>query len=145
MLFRSKNVSGIRCVSSPSMFNLHQVDLSGDIWVCEGESDCLVLAQAGLQATSVASAAIAPSVDECARLSAAKRIFLAGDNDGAVGTAAMEALRQRLPKEKTHIIRWQNGCKDANDVLTNECGNDPEKFKVIIRGLSSEILVGVKS
>lgn len=139
-----ETVIGIRCVSSPSMFNLLQTDLSGDVWICEGEPDCLVLAQAGVQAASIVSAAVAPSERECEMLSSAKRIFLAGDNDDGVGTKAMIDLRQRLHGE-THFIRWANGCKDANDVLTNECGNDPEKFKALIREMETAQLTGVKS
>lgn len=132
-----KEVVGIRCVSSPTMYNLPTADLSGDVWIAEGEPDTLVLAQAGCQAVGYPGASYRPSDEECDSLSTAKRRFLAGDSDGA-GTKAMGDLQKRLRGE-TYTIIWPNNRKDANDVLTNECGNDPAKFKALLADLVDRV------
>src|SRR5260370_14980495 len=119
------------------MFNLLTADMSGDVWIAEGEPDTLVLAQAGLVAVGYPSASYKPAYDEWELLSIAKRNFLAGDNDSA-GIKAMGDLAKRLHCA-TYPIKWMNGRKDANDVLTNECGNDAGKFKELLADLVSRV------
>jgi hypothetical protein len=121
--------------TSTTLYNLQTVTPQGDVWVCEGEPDTLVLAQAGLTAVGYPMAGYKPTEEECELLSSAKRRFLAGDND-AVGSKAMAGLLARLRGE-THVIRWPNNRKDANDVLTNECGNDPAKFRALVGELQA--------
>ena len=62
-----------------------------------------------------------------------KAPVLAGDND-KIGVAAMDALQKRL-RGAIYRIVWPNNRKDANDVLTNECGNNPAKFKALVEDL----------
>ena len=130
-----KSVSGIfRAQNTATMlFNLRDVTPAGDVWLVEGEPDTVVLAQAGLTAVGLPSNGHVLSEMECERLSSAKRRFLAGDNDPA-GNKAMDGLKQRL-RGATYRIIWPNNRKDANDVLTNECGNDADKFKTLVDDL----------
>lgn len=131
-----KRVSGIirEADTSTTLYNLQAVKLDDDVWIVEGEPDTLVLAQAGLTAVGYPTASYTPTDEEWERLSSAKRRFLAGDNDKA-GEAAMEALKSHLTGQ-TFRIKWPNDRKDANDVLTNECGNDPEKFRLLLADLA---------
>ena len=132
-----KQISGIlRAQNTATMlFNLRSVKTTEDVWIVEGEPDTLVLAQAGVIAVGYPSAGYPPTEEECELLSTVKRRFLAGDNDTA-GTKAMNTLKTRL-RGATYIIRWPNNRKDANDVLTNECGNDADEFQILLRELQS--------
>lgn len=120
--------------TSTTMYNIQDVTPNTeDVWVVEGEPDTLVLAQAGLTAVGFPSAAYKPTDEECEVLSTAKRRFLAGDT-GAAGEKAIADLQKRL-SGATFVIRWPNNRKDANEVLSRECGNDPVKFKILIEDL----------
>jgi len=119
--------------TSTTLYNLLTADLSGDVWIVEGEPDTLAMAQAGLQVVGYPSASYRPTDEEVEMLSTAKRRFLAGDNDAA-GVKTMGELQKRL-RGATYVIKWSNNRKDANDVLTNECGNDPTKFKALVEDL----------
>lgn len=119
--------------TSTTLYNMQTVKPTEDVWIAEGEPDTLVLAQAGLTAVGYPSGSYVATEAECDLLSTAKRRFLAGDNDGT-------GLKTRLDLEKrlsgaTYAITWPNNRKDANDVLTHECGNDPEKFKALVEQL----------
>ena len=121
--------------TSTTLYNLLTADLSGDVWIVEGEPDTLVMAQAGLQVVGYPSASYRPTDEEVEMLSTAKRRFLAGDNDAA-GIKTMGELQKRL-RGLTYVIKWPNNRKDANDVLTNECGNDPKKFQALVEDLKN--------
>lgn len=130
-----KDVSGILRApnTATTLYNLRAAHPGQDVWVVEGEPDTLVLAQAGLTAVGYPMAGYSPTEEECELLSSASRRFLAGDSDGT-GNKAMEKLKTRL-SGATFPIKWPNNRKDANDVLTLECGNDPEKFKTLVKEL----------
>jgi AAA domain-containing protein/CHC2-type zinc finger protein/Toprim domain-containing protein len=134
-----KKVSGIlRAKNTATMlFNIQAVTAFDDVWTAEGEPDTLVLAQAGLVAVGYPMAGYNPTEAECDILKTAKRRFLAGDND-LTGIKAMGALQKRMP-ENTFIVRWPNNRKDANEVLTNECGNDSAKFKALVEDLKARV------
>lgn len=119
--------------TSTTLYNLQTVTPLEDVWIVEGEPDTMVLAQAGLTAVGYPMAEYKPTGEECDLLSLPKRRFLAGDSD-KVGAKAMATLKERLRGE-TFVIKWPNNRKDANDVLTNECGNDLAKFKVLVEDL----------
>jgi putative DNA primase/helicase len=122
--------------TSTTMFNLLTADLSGDVWVVEGEPDTLVMKQAGCETVGWPMAGYNLTDDECALLSTAKRRFLAGDSDKP-GVKAMDDLQKKL-SGATYRILWPNNRKDANDVLTNECDNDPVKFKALVENLKTQ-------
>jgi putative DNA primase/helicase len=130
-----KNVGGIYRAQDTAtvLYNLQEIKAADDIWVVEGEPDTLVLAQAGCLTVGYPMAGYQPTEDECDALSTAKRRFLAGDSD-APGIKAMAQLKERV-RGATYLIKWPNNRKDANDVLTNECGNDIEKFKDLLEEL----------
>lgn len=131
-----KMISGILRApdTATTLYNLQAVKPGDDVWIVEGEPDTLVLAQAGLTAVGYPMATYKPADEEFEILNAAGRRFLAGDNDSE-GKKAMDKLAERLSGE-THRIQWPNNRKDANDVLTNECGNDLKKFKALIQELA---------
>lgn len=134
---KTKDNSGILRAphTSTTLFNLPAISPTDDIWIVEGEPDTLVVAQAGFRTVGYPSGAYNPTEDECEALSTAPRRFLAGDND-QTGEKVMSALFKRL-RGATFFIKWPNNRKDANDVLTNECGNDPTKFKELIEDLKA--------
>lgn len=122
--------------TSTTMYNMAAVVPNEDIWIVEGEPDTLVMDQAGLNTVGMPMVEYPLSDEECEILSSVpKRRFLAGDSD-AIGGKARDSLKKRLRGE-TYVIRWPNNRKDANDVLTNECGNDPEKFKALVEDLKA--------
>lgn len=119
--------------TSTTIYNLQAFNPKEDVWIAEGEPDTLVLAQAGLIAVGFPMGLYKPSDEECDLLSTAKRRFFAGDNDGTGNRGRVE-FEKRLSGAMYHIV-WPNNRKDANDVLTNECDNDPEKFKALVEDL----------
>lgn len=96
--------------------------------ICEGEIDALSFEQAGiLCAVSVPEGGINPDAknitqklkyidnnihlfDECSD------IYLCTDND-AVGRRLADELSRRFGRERCRIVKFPDGCKDANDVL----------------------------
>lgn len=135
-----KTVSGILRAqdTSTTLFNIQNVKPGDDVWLCEGEPDTVVLAQAGLIAVGLPMATYKPTDEEFEVLNAASRRFLAGDNDSE-GKKAMDKLAEKLSGE-THRIQWPNNRKDANDVLTHECGNDLKKFKTLVQDLTARAI-----
>ena len=125
--------------TSTTMFNMGAVVPNEDVWIVEGEPDTMVTAQAGENAVGLPMGEYKPTAEEIEMLSSVpKRRFIAGDND-AIGMKAVELLKKRLRGE-TYVITWPNNRKDANDVLTNECGNDPAKFSKLLESLKSKAL-----
>lgn len=132
-------VSGIMRAQDTAtlLYNLQTIKADGDVWVAEGEPDTLVLAQAGYTTVGYPMGGYKPTNDECEILSACKRRFLAGDNDAA-GVKAMDDLQKKLHGAIYRIV-WPNNRKDANDVLTHECGNDPVKFVALVEELKARV------
>jgi twinkle protein len=105
-------------------------DLEGetDAIVTEGEMDALAFEVAGFKnAVSVPDGGINPEVknihtkldylDNCSEYFKDKhRIYLATDSDGP-GIRLREELARRLGKGRCWLIRFPEGCKDANEVL----------------------------
>jgi twinkle protein len=104
--------------------------------ITEGEMDALSYWEAGIEAVSIPSGAIAVgTADDAARLrwiaehdallADAKEIYLAVDMDGPGQTTAQE-LARRLGKTKCFKVEYPPGNKDANDVLV-KLGRDALK------------------
>lgn len=105
-------------------------DLEGEktCIITEGEIDALSFETAGYKnAISVPDGAINPDamnvatkleyLDNCAEFFAnMDKIYLATDSD-APGIRLREELARRLGKSRCFIVRYPEGCKDANDVL----------------------------
>jgi twinkle protein len=96
--------------------------------ICEGEMDALSFEAAGiLNAVSVPDGAINPDalrveskmafLENCIdSLEDMEEIVLACDND-APGQRLTDELSRRLGRERCKVVKYPNGCKDANDVL----------------------------
>tara|TARA_R100000655_G_scaffold109881_1_gene166112 strand:+ start:1315 stop:3036 length:1722 start_codon:yes stop_codon:yes gene_type:complete len=106
------------------LYGINDID-SALIWV-EGEMDKLSLEEAGY--TSVVSVPDgAPAVESknydskfdfmgCEELAKVSTHIIAVDND-LPGRRLEEELIRRLGREKCLVVKWPDGCKDANDVL----------------------------
>ena len=85
----------------------------------EGHIDCLsVYESEGPPCVSLPAGAqnfnwMETHAKELARV---KKYYLAGDNDGP-GKGAMDELARRLGRHKCWVVKWPEGCKDANDAL----------------------------
>lgn len=141
--WRAISAKGFTCVGAPQHFYLHdRVSVGGDVVICEGEIDALSLRQAGVEnAISVPNGApmkvsegkVSPEEDRKfayvwnsrAALNAAKKVYLAIDNDDP-GMALGEELSRRIGRAKCWLVKWPEGCKDANDVLVK---HGPEAIK----------------
>ncbi|MFM0020892.1 DnaB-like helicase C-terminal domain-containing protein [Paraburkholderia azotifigens] len=96
------------------------------IWV-EGEIDKLSVEMTGVTScVSVPDGAPAPDSRDYAHkfdylldpaLDAVEKHMIAVDND-APGVRLKEELVRRLGPDRCFIVRWPEGCKDANEVLT---------------------------
>lgn len=118
-----------------SLFGVQRVDLEEEshIVICEGEMDALSFEESGvMNAVSVPNGAsslaklpeIGSQRDTMGFLwkhkeiiEKAARIYLAVDTDEP-GQKLEEELARRIGKHKIWVIRYPEGCKDANEVLT---------------------------
>ncbi len=136
-----KHESGIpgflrRANMATGLFNAQVIEPFDDLFVVEGEPDCLVMNQAGYIAVSLPGAGFSPTADMKDSIMQAHRIYLAGDMDH-VGQQAMHKLWTEL-RERTYLIRWPEGCKDANDCFLKTCGGNEEKFRAKIEELKKK-------
>lgn len=114
------------CKSTAYLWDL--LDTSGvQAVICEGEIDALSLLEAGVEnPLSVPDGATAAKADDaksfdwlqdCADdLAGFKRVVLACDDDEP-GRALAKELARRLGRHRCAMVKWPEGCKDANDVL----------------------------
>ena len=121
-----------------SLYNLQACQPFDDCFLVEGEPDVWALTQAGYASVGLPSAEYVPTGPERDVLVKANRIFLAGDMD-TPGQTAMRKLWSEL-RDRTYLLEWPSGCKDANDTLLKECGGDTEKFQELIEKLKIEAL-----
>lgn len=113
----------------PTLFNADALTKYPDkIIFVEGEPDCCALAECGAWNTVSLKDGAPPSAsDNDARLDALTThadelakvgaFVLAGDSD-APGLALREILARRLGRHRCWIVTWPEGCKDANEVLS---------------------------
>ena len=133
---------------SKIFYKLNDLNNQTDAIITEGEIDALSFEVAGfLNAVSVPDGGINPEVkqiqtkldylDNCSDyFKNMHRIYLATDSD-APGIRLREELARRLGKSRCWIVRYPNGCKDANDVLVKygsnklkECINSAELYPI---------------
>lgn len=110
------------------LYGLNDIENEEECIICEGEPDKLSFNMAGLwNAVSVPNGAppeTAKNTEKkmeflslCAPwLDNKNKIYLATDAD-APGLRLREELARRLGKNRCWIVRYPEGCKDANDVL----------------------------
>jgi KaiC/GvpD/RAD55 family RecA-like ATPase len=119
-----------------ALFNVETVNPFDPVFVTEGELDTAVLEQAGFCAVSIPSASTKISSDAKKELKGADFIYLAGDNDGGVGNAAMRQLHRELG-ENTALLVWPQGIKDANDFFLS-CNRNIEEFRKQVNKLADK-------
>lgn len=138
-----------------SLFGIQLVDLEKEsqIIVCEGEPDCLAMAEAGIaNPVSVPNGASSfgsfqqENGDPKAqygflwsakdKIDAAKRIIVATDMDEP-GDKLADELARRIGKHRCWRVKYPEGCKDANDVLLKkgkdvlaQCVRDAEPWPI---------------
>jgi KaiC/GvpD/RAD55 family RecA-like ATPase len=110
-----------------ALFNAETINALEPVFVTEGELDTAVMEQAGFRAVSIPNASTKPTPEIKALLKNAECVYLAGDNDGKVGNAAMIQLQRELA-ENTYMIVWP-GAKDANQYFMEVCGGNVDKFR----------------
>lgn len=132
--FRAKNKDFKMAKNAQLIFyNLDAIKDEETCYITEGEMDCLSLYEVGIfNAVSVPNGA---SVNQSAKLEYLdncfeyfldkKRVVLMVDNDAA-GKKLEEELARRIGYEKCYLVRYPNGCKDANEVLVKN-GKDALK------------------
>lgn len=119
-----------------ALFNPETIDPFEPIFCVEGECDAAVLEQAGFRAVSLQSASTKLTPEQKDQIMSASSVILAGDTDAA-GTAAMEALWKGLG-ERTFLLKWPEGCKDANDCFLKHCKRDIVLFKATVEELTQK-------
>lgn len=137
--FRSiveKAFSQVNNMDGRSLFNIETVNPLEPVYLTEGELDAAVLEMAGFRAVSCPSANAEISTESRIKLKLAERVFLAGDNDGKVGTEYMQKLLREFG-ENTHMIVWPDS-KDANDFFRDVCNRDVKSFQNHVRSISKK-------
>lgn len=137
--FRSiteKCFSQVNGMDSRALFNVETISPLEPVYVTEGELDACILEQAGFRAVSCPSAGVDITTESRVKLKLAERVYLAGDNDGGVGTEYMKKLLREFG-ENTHLLVWPDG-KDANDFFRDTCQRDVKAFQHHVRVLSKK-------
>lgn len=129
-------------MDAKALFNLETINPLEPVFVTEGEFDTAIMEQAGFRAVSSANSTTKLTPENKTLLKGAECVFLAGDNDGKVGNAAMRQLQRELG-ENTFMLLWP-GAKDANQYFLEKCGADVEVFrkeveKLIVKARSTPI------
>jgi replicative DNA helicase len=129
------------------LFGQEFVSTEEPLYLVEGKFDMAVMVQAGYRAISLpnASANLTPVMRDL--LMSAPVLILAGDNDGASGTAKMLKMWSEF-QAHTYLLTWDKK-KDANQVFLETAGRDISVFRNIVDNLTlaaySNPMPGVKS
>jgi DNA primase len=115
------------------LFNAQVIDDSKDLYVTEGECDCICLIQACFQSCSIGSTTTPITQNMIDRMKQARRVILAGDSDEC-GMAKMREIQAQIPGSL--LLQWP--CKDANEFFLNECERDVDRFRECVVGLTQE-------
>jgi KaiC/GvpD/RAD55 family RecA-like ATPase len=111
-----------------ALFNVETINELSPVFVTEGECDTAIMEQAGFSTTSIPNASTKITPEWKVQLMNAPARYLAGDNDGTVGSEAMRNLHRELGPN-TYLILWPGGAKDANDFFRNNCNRDKDVFR----------------
>lgn len=103
-------------------YGLNHIDFSQDVYLCEGEIDCLTLWQIGFKnAMSVPNGAnlnknnLAYFDSVAEQFLNPKKVYLCFDNDNS-GRKLRDEMANRIGREKCVFVEFKD-CKDANDCL----------------------------
>jgi replicative DNA helicase len=133
-----KAFSQVPGMDAKALFNADAPNALEDLFVTEGELDTCIFEQADFRAVSIPNANSKLTPEGKAIMKRASRVFLAGDNDGGVGNAAMRALLRELG-ENAYIIEWP-GAKDANQFFLEVCKRDVNEFRKRVEALVEKAL-----
>jgi 5S rRNA maturation endonuclease (ribonuclease M5) len=117
-----------------ALYNSDAISPLEPVVVVEGEVDALSLEQSGFRAVSLPSGSTKLSPEMKDLLLEADSVILAGDAD-EVGASCMLRLWNEL-QERTFLLKWPEGMKDANDALLKHCGGDKENFQQTVEALT---------
>ncbi len=131
-----KKQPGMACGEGTPLYNEASVNPLDPIYLVEGELDCLTLEAAGFRGCSVQSASTPLTAANKELLLTADYIVLAGDNDTA-GNDYMDSVWKQIG-ERCYKLVWPAGMKDANQIFTDHCGGDIEKFRELVEQLTTE-------
>lgn len=120
-------------MDAKALFNTETINALEPVFVTEGEFDTAIMEQAGYRAVSVANSTTKLTPEAKSELKRAECVYLAGDNDGKVGNAAMRQL-QREMGENTYMLLWP-GAKDANQFFIEKCNRDIAEFRKQVNAL----------
>lgn len=109
-----------------ALFHTSSIDFLEPVFLVEGELDACVLEQAGFRAVSLPNATYNCSPEDKDRLLEAEHVILAGDNDEAGQKSMLKLFREM--KERTYLLRWPEGIKDAN-AFWDKCGRNLSVFR----------------
>lgn len=121
-----------------ALFNMEAANALEDLFVTEGEFDTAIFEMCNFRAVSIPNAAAKLTPENKIIMKRGARIFLAGDNDGGAGNAAMRALRRELC-DNAYAIEWP-GAKDANEFYLKICNSDKEVFRQRVEELVQQAL-----
>ena len=134
---RAIEEKGFACSGSPqTFFNIENIDTDKPLIIAEGEMDVCSFVEAGWDnCVSVPNGAVMkvvdgdidPQSDNKFRflwnakdiLESVEKIIIATDNDSA-GKAMSEEMARRIGRHKCYRFKYPEGCKDANDILTQK-------------------------
>jgi len=128
------------------LYNIDSIKGKKEVFICEGEIDCLSLIEAGYdnETSGVVSVPNGAGVkgnnlsyiDNCIHLfEGVEKIYIGTDNDIA-GRRLREELAERFGKDRCTYLEWKDK-KDGNDVLKaygiegiHECCSNPINFPI---------------
>ena len=114
-------------MDAKALFNSDDINALEPVFVTEGEFDTAIFKQAGFVAVSIPNASTKLTPEMRILLKKAACIYLAGDNDGGAGNAAMKQLARELG-DNTFMLVWP-GAKDANEFFLKTCNRSIETFR----------------
>jgi replicative DNA helicase len=137
-----KAFSQVPGMDGKALFNAEAPSALEDLFITEGEFDTCIMEQADFRAVSIPNATSKLTPEGKAIMKRGRRVFLAGDNDGAAGNAAMRTLLRELG-ENAYIIEWP-GVKDANQFFDEVCKRDVDVFRqkvneLVVKALATPV------
>lgn len=143
--------------AEPTLYNIDAFREADAGYFVEGEGDCLAMFECGFRQVTTVPNGSPPKLSEKydpatddderylpirpgdERIDRIERWYLAGDADPA-GLRHMEEVARRLGKYRCWLVRWPEGCKDADDTL-NQRG--PEAVQLAVANATPYPLEGV--
>jgi CHC2 zinc finger/AAA domain len=125
----TKAFTQVAHMNPKALFNVNTINALEPVFTVEGEYDNAIMEQAGFRTVSIPNAnqgmKVTPEWKE--QLMRAPARYLAGDNDGKVGSEAMRNLHRELGTN-TYLLLWP-GAKDANEYFLKVCKGDLAFFR----------------